>query len=129
MKLKIKNIAIITLTLFTPLIIMATPLVVPNTSTVAYAATGCTNAKDCLSGPKTSKIMDEILIIIRFLSALVLVIAVIMIIVGGIQYTTSGGNAQSVAAAKKKITDVFIGIMAYIFLWAFLEWLIPPGAL
>jgi hypothetical protein len=64
---------------------------------------------------------------INILAAFVGVAAIIMFIVGGIQYITSNGNPQAVSAAKKRITDVLIGLLAFVFLYAFLQWLIPGG--
>ena len=53
--------------------------------------------------------------------------AVLMVIWAGIQYTTARDNAQAVAEAKQKIINVVIGIAAFIFLYAFLNWLVPGG--
>jgi hypothetical protein len=129
MKLKIKKSLILLVALFVPVLIMVAPVSSARALTITFAASGCEggNAKDCLKNAETSKIMDELMIIIRLLSAMVGVVAVVMLIIGGIQYTASNGNPQAVAAAKKKITDVFIGLISYIFLWSFLEWLIPGG--
>ena len=94
---------------------------------VALAATGCTsgNASACLQG---SKIMTDVVKpAINILSGLVLIAATIMIIVAGIMYSSSGGDPAKVTKAKTMITNVIIGIVAYIFLWAFIQWLIPGG--
>jgi len=37
--------------------------------------------------------------------------AIIIIIIGGIKYTTSGGNAEKIQAAKKTITYAVIGLV------------------
>lgn len=128
MKLKIKTSLLALVLIIVPLMIPAATVSLVLSPTTTYAAS-CEDgdAKKCIEGSKANAIMVKILFFIRFLSALVLVVAVIMIIIGGIQYTTSNGNPQAVAAAKKRISDVFIGLLAYIFLWAFLEWLIPGG--
>lgn len=54
-------------------------------------------------------------------------IAVISLIIGGIQYSASGGDPQNVAKAKKRITDTLIAVVAYFFLFSFLQFLIPGG--
>lgn len=64
---------------------------------------------------------------INLVAGVVGVGAVLMIIWAGIQYTTARDNAQAVAAAKQKIINVVIGIAAFIFLYAFLNWLVPGG--
>ena len=112
---------------------VSVPVIVGHPATVMAQNIGDTcetgNAEACLKSGAPSEIMKFILMVIRFLAASVFVIAVIMLIAGGIQYMTANGNPQSVAKAKTKITDVFIGLLAFIFLWAFLEWLVPGGIL
>lgn len=117
-------------TIITSAIIIGSPLVtVQSNQALAAKPIGSTcetgYAPDCLDNPSTNKVMGIILKGIRLLTALVGILAVIMIIVGGIQYSTANGNPQSVANAKKRITDVLIGVIAFVFLYAFLEWLIP----
>jgi len=130
MKLKIKILLTLMATIITPAIIIGSPLVVVQSNqALAAKPIGSTcetgYAPDCLKNPSTNKVIGIILTGIRLLTALVGILAVIMIIVGGIQYTTANGNPQSVANAKKRITDVLIGVIAFVFLYAFLEWLIP----
>ena len=100
-------------------------------SNVALAASNdCQNgnATDCLSQGNAGQIMKILEVGLNFLAAAVMVIAVIMLIIGGIQYSSSNGNPQAVSAAKKKIIDVLTGLAAFIFLYAFLQWLIPGGS-
>ena len=135
MKLKIKNLLILAVTILVPVMIIAAPMAaVKSNQVLAAAPIGDTckegNAKACLNNSnaeKTSKMMGMLLNGIRFLAALVFLSAVIMMIVGGIQYATANGNPQAVASAKKRIYDVLIGVIAFVFLYAFLEWLIPGG--
>ena len=65
--------------------------------------------------------------LINLVAGIVGVGAVLMVIWAGIQYTTARDNAQAVAEAKQKIINVVIGIAAFIFLYAFLNWLVPGG--
>jgi hypothetical protein len=64
---------------------------------------------------------------IDLLSAVFGTIAVISIIIGGIQYTSSGGDPQKVAESKKRLTNTIISLVAFLFLYAFLQFLIPGG--
>lgn len=64
---------------------------------------------------------------INFLSALVAVVVVIVIIIGGIQYSAAGGNPQATAAAKHRIINAVLALVAYLFLFVFLQWLTPGG--
>ncbi len=50
-----------------------------------------------------------------------------MIIVGGIQYSASGGNPSTASDAKKKIYNAVLALICLIFLYAFLQWLVPGG--
>lgn len=81
----------------------------------------------------TNPIVVNINIIVTFLSALVGVVIVGSLIWGGIQYATAGsdvagsGKPSQVAAAKQRITNSLIALLAYLLIFAFLQWLIPGG--
>lgn len=64
---------------------------------------------------------------IEILAAGVGVVATIVIIIAGIQYSSAGGDPQKVKAAKTRITNAIIGLIAYFFLFAFLQWIVPGG--
>lgn len=78
---------------------------------------------------RTNPIVQQILQFINFLSIGIGVITTIVIIVGGIQYMTAGPNPQAVSAAKKRITNAVIAVVAYFLLYAFLQWAVPGGVL
>lgn len=82
------------------------------------------NQEECL---KTNPIVRWLNVIVNLVASIVGLGAVLMVIWAGIQYTTARDNAQAVAAAKQKIINVVIGIAAFIFLYAFLNWLVPGG--
>jgi hypothetical protein len=63
----------------------------------------------------------------QFLSAGVGIIVIVMVIIAGIQYSTAGGDPQKVAAARTKIFNAILALVAFIFLFAFLQWLLPGG--
>lgn len=56
------------------------------------------------------------------------ILAIISIIIGGINYATSEGDPQKTARAKNRIFNTIIAIVAYMFLYAFLQFLVPGGA-
>jgi|SRR6476659_3545243 len=62
-----------------------------------------------------------------FLTSVAAVFVVIQIIIGGIQYSSAAGDSSKVAAARKRIGNAVFTIIAFIFLWAFLQYLIPGG--
>ena len=64
---------------------------------------------------------------IAFLSGGVGIVVVIMIIIGGIQYTSSSGDPQKVGAAKQKIFNAVLALVAWVLLLGFLNYLVPGG--
>jgi uncharacterized membrane protein YraQ (UPF0718 family) len=89
-------------------------------------ATNCSsnNAKTCL---KKNPIIKDLNTIITALSAAVGLLVIGVIIVGGIQYTLAGDNATATGAAKQRIINGLIALLAYIFLFGFLQWITPGG--
>lgn len=81
-------------------------------------------ADECLNKNPIIRRLNEI---IKVLSGLVGVLVIGMIIVGGIQYAIAGDNAAGVTAAKHRIINALIALVVYIFMVAFLQWLIPGG--
>lgn len=67
--------------------------------------------------------------IVRVLSALVGVVVVGNIILGGIQFAIAGDKADAVSAAKQRVVNGLIALVAFLFIFAFLQWLIPGGIL
>lgn len=72
-------------------------------------------------------IVNYIVIITNALSALVGIVIVLAIVVSGIQYSAARENPQWAAAAKDRIREAIFALLIYIFLYAFLNWLIPGG--
>lgn len=66
-------------------------------------------------------------IINKLLAPLALLAVIVGVIWGSIEYTTSGGDPQRVASAKGHIQKALIALLAFIFLYAFLQWLLPGG--
>jgi hypothetical protein len=85
--------------------------------------TGETTASDIKDNP----IVKWIEFFINVLSVTILAGASVMIAWAGIQYMSARDNAQAVQAAKEKIWNVIFGLLAYFFLYAFIQWLIPGG--
>lgn len=62
--------------------------------------------------------------IINALLFLIGAISVVMLIYGGIRYTSSGGNATSVTAAKNTIMYAIIGIIVAFLAFAVVNWVL-----
>lgn len=64
---------------------------------------------------------------VNILTAITGVVITIMVIVGGIQYSAARDNPQAVQAAKGKLINAIIALVAFIFTSAFLQWIVPGG--
>ncbi|MCA9348768.1 hypothetical protein KC878_01325 [Candidatus Saccharibacteria bacterium] len=81
-------------------------------------------AGDCLGGLPIMKTLSKGLDI---MSVIVVPLMIILLIVAGIQYTVAREDPGKVQSAKNRIYNVVWALVAYVFLWAFLQWLIPGG--
>ncbi len=84
---------------------------------------------DCKEGlnPGNCGIVSYLLIFINVLSGLVGITIVLMLIVGGIQYASSADDPNRVGAAKKRIFNALFALAAFIFMYSFLQWIVPGG--
>lgn len=74
-------------------------------------------------------VIDYLMRFISALTALVGVVVVIMIVWGGIKYASAKDNPQEAAKAKETVRNAIIGLVAYFFIFAVLQWLVPGGVL
>ena len=88
----------------------------------ALCSPACQNSSDCnLTKTYINPFIN------KFLAPLAILSVIIGIIWGSIEYATSAGDAQRAASGKGKIQKALIGLIAFLFLFAFLQWLIPGG--
>jgi hypothetical protein len=66
---------------------------------------------------------------VNLLSAAVGLVVVVGIIVGAIQFSTSAGDPQKAASGKKHIQNALIGLLMYLLLFGFLQFITPGGLL
>lgn len=85
----------------------------------------CTGA-DCISNNPIVLIAKAV---INFMNVVVGVLVVAVIVWSGILYASAGGNPGKTAEAKNRIINAIIALVMYIFLFAFLQWLVPGGVL
>jgi len=64
---------------------------------------------------------------VKFMAAAAGVAVVLSIVIGGIQYSSAGGDPSKVGAARKRIQQAVIALLAFLFLMAFLNFIIPGG--
>lgn len=87
------------------------------------ASSSCTSSS-CTGMDCISKYVDPL---VRLLSGLVGIVVVLSIIVAGIQYASAADDPGKVAAAKKRIYNAMTALLVYLFLFGFLQWLLPGG--
>lgn len=83
---------------------------------------------EAVSNADSENIVCQFLRIVNFLSIGVAFVATITVAASGIQYMGARGDPNKTAAAIQRMVQVGIGIAMYVFGWAFLNWLIPGGA-
>jgi hypothetical protein len=64
---------------------------------------------------------------INLFSIIFALVVVISLLLGAIQYITSEGDPQKSAKAKQRIFNTIVAFVAYFFLYAFLQFLVPGG--
>jgi hypothetical protein len=106
-----------------------------------YAATGAAAPITCSGGPslatlstaKTNGKGEQCFVqsyvdpFVKVLAGLVAVFVVISIIIAGIQYSAAADDSSKVSAAKDRIRNALIALVAYLFLLAFVNYLLPGG--
>lgn len=96
---------------------------------LVYAASGSSSTNCAPSNDiKHNCIVTNYLVpAINFLSAGVGIVIIIMIVIGAVQYSTSGGNPQGEANARKKIFNALLALITFIFIYSFLNFIVPGG--
>ena len=90
-----------------------------------------TNIIDCESsegdGIENSGLWNLLLTVINILSAGIGIAAVGGVVYAAVLYSSAGANADNVKKAKGMFVNIGIGIVAYILMYSFLNYLIPGG--
>ncbi|MBI2007795.1 hypothetical protein HYS85_00960 [Candidatus Saccharibacteria bacterium] len=84
---------------------------------------GSSGGSDLSNNP----IIKDIQLVIDFLSVGVGIVVVGVIILGGIQYAMAGDSPEAVGKAKQRIMNGLIALLAFIFTYSFVQWLVPGG--
>jgi hypothetical protein len=87
----------------------------------------CAPGQDVKTCVEDTPLMENINNIIYALSAGIGLVVTAMIIIGGIQYSAAGGDSNKVQAAKQKIYNAVLALLAFMFMFGFIEWLVPGG--
>lgn len=82
---------------------------------------------DNSGGIETNGVWALLLMAINILTAGIGIAAIGGIVYGSILYTTAGDNESQIKTAKEVIRNVIIGLIAYIGMFALLQFIIPGG--
>lgn len=106
---------------------LVTPVL--NSAPVYADDEGAAILKGCWQEGQDSKngagIKCVVLLVVNIMSVLVGIVGIIGIVVVGIQYLTAGGNEEQTRKAKRRLFEIIIGIVAYVLMFALLNWLLP----
>ena len=85
-----------------------------------------TNGEKCkCDDGKGSSIISVLSLIVNIMTIGVGILGVVGITVVGIQYLTAGGSEEKTRKAKRRMFEIVIGLVAYVIIYALLNWLIP----
>ena len=95
-----------------------------NGNKVGSDYTGKTIRCKCDDG-EGSSILDILNLVVNIMTIGIGILGVIGITIVGIQYLTAGGNEEKTRKAKRRMFEIVIGLVAYVIIYALLNWLIP----
>lgn len=96
-------------------------------ATVPTSIIGCKQTGGEGAELTNTGIWGILLLIINIMSAGIGVVAVGGLVYGSILYASAGGGPEQIKKAKTIIVDIVIGLVAYAFMFAFLNFIIPGG--
>lgn len=98
----------------------------------AYAKTQCAGVETSIiecGGGGDAGIWHILSLAINIMTIGVGILAIIGILWAGITYLTAGGSEDKVLMAKRRLSQIVIGLAAFAVVWAFSQWLLPGGIL
>lgn len=103
----------------------------------SYAASTCANVKtsyfSCPDGSKDPDTLEQtdfwqfMLTVINIIILLIGLVAIGAIVYGAILYASAADNNSQIDKAKTIIRDTIIGLVAFMAMYAFAQYLIPGG--
>lgn len=73
---------------------------------------------------KGSSILQILALIVDIMTIGIGILGVLGITIVGIQYLTAGGNEEKTRKAKRRMFEIVIGLVAYVLIFAILNWLL-----
>ena len=86
-----------------------------------------TSIVECESSEGGGVLREVLWIIVDAVSIGIGILAVIGIVITGTQYLTSSGNELQATKAKRRLAEIIAGVILYVGMWSFLNWLLPGG--
>lgn len=120
------------LSIFGVLGLIVTPLLLP--ANIYAQPQRDPNAQDTVevcaagSGGACENFVDKYINpVVTLLTVVIGVGAAISIVVAGIQYASAGSDPGKVQKAKERIGQTLLGLLAYILIFAFINYIVPGG--
>lgn len=88
--------------------------------TAILGENGC--YKDDGNGSGVIKILSDV---VNIMTIGIGILGVLGITIVGVQYLTAGDNEEKTRKAKRRMFEIVIGLVAYVVVYALLNWLIP----
>ena len=83
--------------------------------------------KSVIGDPNQTGLWSLLIMIINILTAGIGIVAVGGVVYGSILYTSAEGSAEQTKKARTIIANVMMGLLAYVLMYAFLNYIIPGG--
>jgi len=94
-------------------------------NTAVLGKNGCS----CKSGSEKDEngagIKRILKLIVEIMTIGIGILGVLGVTIVGIQYLTAGGSEEKTRKAKRRMLEIVIGLVAYVLIYALLQWLIP----
>lgn len=105
---------------------LAVPLIVPATVQAAPVDVlqKCNSDSQVCKGTDKNSLFNLFESVINLLLVIIGVIAVIMIVVGGIKYTTSGGDGNATKSARDTVVYAVVGLVIAIMSYAIVNFVL-----
>ena len=93
-----------------------------DTAVLGENGCSCKNGETAENGKGVIRILK---LVVEIMTVGVGILGVLGITIVGIQYLTAGGNEEQVRKSKRRLLEIVIGLLAYVLIYALLQWLIP----
>lgn len=79
----------------------------------------------CVCDNDGDSVINILNLVVNIMTIGIGILGVLGITIVGIQYLTAGGNEEKTRKAKRRMFEIVIGLVAYVLIYAALQWLLP----